>query len=79
MDLSPVNSFRLLFNTYFNTELKLLPNQQYFSTSARFYDFIDVTGQSQNACNLNSNTLPGLSTPEELANLAFRDVIDNTP
>jgi hypothetical protein len=51
MDLSPVNSFRFLFNTYFNADLELLPNRQYFSTSARYYQFMDVTGQTEEACN----------------------------
>jgi len=51
MDLSPVNSFRFLFNTYFNADLELLPNRQYFSTSAHYYQFMDVTGQTEEACN----------------------------
>jgi hypothetical protein len=53
MDLSPVNSFRFIFNTYFHTDLELLPNRQYFSVSEHFYEFTDVTGQTQNACNTN--------------------------
>lgn len=51
MDISPVNSFRFIFNTYFKSDLELLPNKQYFSTSADFYEFIAVTGQTQEACN----------------------------
>ncbi len=50
MNLAPVNSFRFIFNTYFQTSLELLPNRQYFSTSPHLYQFTDVTGQTQNAC-----------------------------
>jgi hypothetical protein len=50
VDLAPVNSFRFIFNTYFQTSLELLPNREYFSTSADFYHFTDITGQTQNAC-----------------------------
>jgi hypothetical protein len=58
MDLSPVNSFRFIFNTYFNGDLELLPNRQYFSTSAHFYQFTDVTGQTQEMCNSKSDSVP---------------------
>jgi hypothetical protein len=58
MDLSPVNSFRFIFNTYFNSDLELLPNRQYFSTSEHFYQFTDVTGQTQKVCKSNSNGMP---------------------
>jgi hypothetical protein len=58
MDLSPVNSFRFLFNTYFDTRLDLLPNRQYFSTSAHFYQFTDVTNQTQEICNPGSASAP---------------------
>ncbi|NJC97791.1 MAG: hypothetical protein FIB03_15890 [Anaerolineae bacterium] len=53
MDISPVNSFRFIFDTYFDSDLDLLPNRQYFSTSAHFYEFTDVTGKIQEACNSN--------------------------
>ncbi|MBN2118145.1 MAG: hypothetical protein JW730_16340 [Anaerolineales bacterium] len=58
MDLSPVNSFRFIFNTYFDGDLELLPNRQYFSTSTHFYRFTDVTGKTREACNLNSGSVP---------------------
>jgi hypothetical protein len=58
VDLSPVNSFRLILNTYFNGQLELLENRQYFSTSAHFYEFTDVTGQTQKACALFSGISP---------------------
>jgi len=58
MDISPVNSFRFIFNTYFNGDLELLPNRQYFSTSEHFYQFTDVTGQTQEACISRSGGAP---------------------
>jgi hypothetical protein len=76
-DLSPVNSFRFLFNTYFDTELELMPNRQYFSTSAHFFDFTDVTTETQKACNSNSNNMPGSNNLRELTNVDSRDVNAN--
>jgi hypothetical protein len=42
-DLSPVNTFRMIFNTYFSTDLPLLPNQSYFSGWETPFDFTEVT------------------------------------
>jgi hypothetical protein len=53
MDLSPVNSFRFIFNTYFNGQYELLPNRQYFTIASQFYEFTDVTGQTQETCDAN--------------------------
>jgi hypothetical protein len=58
MDLSPVNSFRFLLNTYFNSDLELLSNRQYFSTSDHFYQFTDVTSRTQEACGARSDSIP---------------------
>lgn len=58
MDISPVNSFRFIFHTYFKSDLALLPNRQYLSTSDHFYKFIDVTDQTQEVCNSNSVGVP---------------------
>jgi hypothetical protein len=59
MDLSPVNSFRFIFNTYFNGKLALLSDRQYFSSSAHLYEFTDVTSQTQlDDCNTNSVSTP---------------------
>jgi len=41
--ISPVNTFRVVFNHYFGTEFELLKDESYFSTRARPYDFINVT------------------------------------
>jgi hypothetical protein len=42
-EITPVNTFRLIFNEYFGTELELLEDRSYFSTSERPYRFLDVT------------------------------------
>ncbi len=41
--ISPVNSFRVVFNCYFGTGLEYLPDRSYYSTWGRPYDFVDVT------------------------------------
>ncbi len=41
--ISPVNSFRVVFNAYFAAGLELLPDRSYFSTWDEPYEFIDVT------------------------------------
>ena len=49
-DISPVNSFRVVLNTYFGTNLDLLPNRTYFSPQSWPYDFTDVTDQIEASC-----------------------------
>lgn len=41
--ITPVNSFRLVFNHYFGARFKLLEDRSYFSTMKNPYAFIDVT------------------------------------
>jgi len=42
--ITPVNSFRLIFNLYFGTKFEFLPDNSYFSDSYRTpFDFVDVT------------------------------------
>ncbi len=41
--ITPVNSFRVIFDTYFGTSLGLLEDKSYFSLWEHPYDFIDVT------------------------------------
>lgn len=43
--LSPVNTFRVLFNTYFCLALPLLPDRSYYSTWNEPYVFTDVTDE----------------------------------
>jgi hypothetical protein len=40
--ISPVNSFRVILNKYFGTEMKLLPDNHYFSTYSELSKFINV-------------------------------------
>jgi len=41
--ISPVNTFRVIFDSYFGTDLGLLEDRVYFSHRYGIYDFIDVT------------------------------------
>lgn len=41
--ITPVNTFRVILNHYFGTDLELLDDESYFSTEARPYAFINVT------------------------------------
>jgi hypothetical protein len=43
--ITPVNSFRLLLSEYFGMNLPLLPDQSYFSTESKPYNFINVTAK----------------------------------
>jgi hypothetical protein len=49
--ISPVNSFRLVLDTYFQTELGLLDDRSYFSLWNSLYQLEDITDQL-NSCNL---------------------------
>ena len=49
--ITPINTFRLVFNEYFGTNLELLDDRSYFSRWNKPYDFIDVTYQS-NSCSI---------------------------
>ncbi|HEM61567.1 MAG TPA: hypothetical protein ENO24_04700, partial [Chloroflexi bacterium] len=44
--ITPVNTFRVIFNTYFGADLELLADESYFSTYDRPYDLNNVTGQT---------------------------------
>ncbi|GJL64396.1 MAG: hypothetical protein NPIRA04_30500 [Nitrospirales bacterium] len=44
-DISPVNTFRLVFNAYFGTDFKILENKSYYSTWENPYKFVDITEQ----------------------------------
>ncbi len=48
-NISPVNSFRLIFNKYFGADLALLPDRSYiFRDELHPYEFIDVTDRVRN-------------------------------
>ena len=42
-NISPINSFRVLFSTYFDAQLPLLPDMSYFSSWEQPLELIDVT------------------------------------
>jgi hypothetical protein len=42
-EMTPVNTFRLIFNRYFGTDFELLEDESYYSTWDRPYQFIRVT------------------------------------
>jgi len=45
---TPVNTFRVILNRYFGTELPLLPDRNYvFNNNADLYSFVDVTTEVQ--------------------------------
>jgi hypothetical protein len=48
--ISPINSFRTIFNTYFSTSFDLLPDQTYYSLFDVPYNFIDITSKVRNPC-----------------------------
>jgi hypothetical protein len=40
--ITPVNVFRIMFNTYFNTAFDLLPDRSYFSAQGQYFNFIEI-------------------------------------
>ena len=48
--ISPVNSFRTIFNTYFGTTFELLPDKTYYSLFEVPYNFLDITDKVRNEC-----------------------------
>ncbi len=46
-EITPVNSFRIIFNYYFGEHFKLLPDKCYFSTATYLYKFYDMTERVQ--------------------------------
>lgn len=49
-DITPVNSFRVIFNTYFGTQYPILPDRTYFSHIAKPYNFTEITDQIGTSC-----------------------------
>jgi len=41
--ITPVNTFRLIFNFYFNANYELLDDQSYYSNDSALYKFINIT------------------------------------
>lgn len=44
-DVTPVNTFRVILNKYFNSTSPLLENRTFYSGYSNIYDFIDITDQ----------------------------------
>ncbi len=44
--ITPVNVFRILFDTYFNTDFSLLPDRSFFSAQGQYFNFLEIP----NAC-----------------------------
>lgn len=49
--ISPVNSFRVILNAYFGADLKLLPDQTYFTSHRLPRQIIDITDERQSTRN----------------------------
>jgi hypothetical protein len=49
-EVSPVNTFRALFNTYFEADYDLLPDKTYFSPQIHPYEFVDITSNRDAPC-----------------------------
>jgi hypothetical protein len=52
--MSPVNTFRTVFDAYFGTDLGQLPDRSLFSNRSRYYDFTDVTDRAE-TCSVEAN------------------------
>ncbi|MBV6396698.1 MAG: hypothetical protein HFACDABA_02298 [Anaerolineales bacterium] len=50
-DITPVNTFRVILNRYFDAALPLLENRTYFSYWDAPYNFVDVTDRMDASCN----------------------------
>ncbi len=49
-EITPVNTFRVVFDTYFDTRLGLLEDKNYYSIWERPYEMFDVTGELDVPC-----------------------------
>ncbi len=47
--ITPVNTFRIIFNYYFGTDYEILEDKSYFSTWSHPYDFIEVLKEENNS------------------------------
>lgn len=41
--ITPVNTFRVIFNQYFGTKLSILPDRSFFSIYSDWFNFTDAT------------------------------------
>lgn len=54
-DITPVNTFRMIFNQYFSTDLEILPDKYYFSTTSAMFQFEDIQDRLEEACDLDQS------------------------
>lgn len=50
--ITPVNSFRIVFNEYFGTQYEIVEDEVYYSGRVKHYQFTDVTKDSERPCQL---------------------------
>lgn len=53
--ITPVNSFRVIFNSVFGSQLEILEEKTYFSLFDVPYNFVDVTQSIQSPCGIKSS------------------------
>lgn len=53
--ITPVNTFRVIFDTYFGTALGILEDRTYYSSWSKPYDFVDVTEESDVPCEMSED------------------------
>ncbi|MBW1768118.1 MAG: tetratricopeptide repeat protein [Deltaproteobacteria bacterium] len=63
-EITPVNTFRVIFNQFFDTDLKLLPDNTYYSTAKYCYKFYDVKDRVQNPKNKTVHSYLGIASAE---------------
>ena len=51
-ETSPVNSFRIVLNAYFGTNMEILPNQYYYSSEKTLFAFKELSSQTVQGCQL---------------------------
>ncbi|HYZ91497.1 MAG TPA: hypothetical protein VFA34_03775 [Actinomycetota bacterium] len=61
--ISPVNIFRLVFNTYFKTSLEMLPNRAYVSSATKPHQTLNITERLRGALNGGSCSLSQQAAP----------------
>jgi hypothetical protein len=50
LGITPVNTFRVVFDGYFGADLPRLPDRSYYSNWANPYEMNDVTGKFEKTC-----------------------------
>jgi hypothetical protein len=62
--ITPVNTFRVIFNHYFGTNYELLEDRSYFSTYQQPYRLVDVTEEIRNGSEWTTAGLKPLAKPK---------------